>query len=108
MQFWKKDSWPMPQPLITPRPVTTTRFFSAFSCVTAERVLVVVVRSVNASAVEMPITRRGVTSFIFLGWLIICSLWRSRKAIMLTGCTVDVTVVGRVGLLLGCWSCYSG
>jgi hypothetical protein len=29
MTFWKKGWWPMPQPEMTPRPVTTTRFLVA-------------------------------------------------------------------------------
>lgn len=39
MQDWKKGVWPMPQPEITPRPVTTTRLFlvdSALSWVVLE------------------------------------------------------------------------
>ena len=31
--FWKKVSWPMPQPEMTPRPVTTTLCFVAESAV---------------------------------------------------------------------------
>ncbi len=30
-QFWKKSSWPIPQPEMTPRPVTTTRSASDFA-----------------------------------------------------------------------------
>lgn len=75
-QFWKKSLWPMPQPEMTPRPVSTTRFFSAFSCVEVN-VRVAVVdgdRSVNALAVETPMTMRLDVANFMLSWFIRCSL----------------------------------
>jgi hypothetical protein len=74
--FAKKSSWPIPHPLITPRPVTTTRFFSAFSCVAEEEEREEREDNdddddddddcdVNAPTAEMPTTiRLGVANFI--------------------------------------------
>lgn len=69
MQFWKKSPWPMPQPLITPRPVTTTRFFSALRDVDDAREVDVTtdaVRRVKPLAVEMPMARRAVDVVNFI------------------------------------------
>ena len=51
--FWKKVSWPMPQPEMTPRPVTTTL------CFVAERAVVEVVVAAAVRTVVVDVgTRR--------------------------------------------------
>ena len=79
--FWKKDSCPIPQPEMTPRPVTTTRFFSAFNCVEVKvRVVVVDGRRENALAVEITMRMRlGVANFI-LTWCTVCDMLRRRRS----------------------------
>ena len=47
--FWKKVSWPMPQPEMTPRPVTTTLCFVAERAV-VEVVVAAAVRTVVVDA----------------------------------------------------------
>ena len=66
LTFWKKSLWPIPHPEITPRPVTTTRFFSAASCVEdMVRAALCCGWGVNALAVVIPITMRlGVENFM--------------------------------------------
>ena len=44
--FWKKVSWPMPQPEMTPRPVTTTLCFVAERAVDDDVVVAAAVRTV--------------------------------------------------------------
>ncbi len=61
----------MPQPEMTPRPVSTTRFFSAFNCVEVKVRAVAVAdgrREKALAVVEIPMRMRlGVANFI-LTW----------------------------------------
>ncbi len=50
MQAWKKSSWPIPQPEMTPRPVTTTR--SASDLVVADNAVLLLLLVFNDDGVK--------------------------------------------------------